>query len=124
MYIRASDTGKKAFTVNSIVVKVKSGLISELVWDNACYDCDEKCEKNIISRSELNNSNTMSYENCYENDMTKCVNNTCDPKFYITWFGTDGKNNQLKSSNLALSKFRKYSISSLYNSMKNIFTGT
>ena len=86
MYIRASDTGKKAFTVNSIVVKVKSGLISELVWDNACYDCNEKCEKNITSRSELNNSNTMSYENCYENDMTKCVNNTCDPKFYNNYY--------------------------------------
>ena len=56
------------FTINSIVVKVKEGLISELVWDNACYDCENKCEKNITSRSELNNTHTMFYENCYENN--------------------------------------------------------
>ena len=54
----------------------------------------------------------MTYENCYENDMSKCGNNNCDPKFYITWFGTDAKKNQLKSSNLALSKFKKYSYKS------------
>ena len=111
------------FTVSSIVVKVKKGVIYELVWDNACYDCEGKCETNITSRSELNNTQTMIYENCYENNRTACENSdTCDPKFYITWFGTDKNNNQLKSSNLALSKFKKYSIASLYQSMKEIFT--
>lgn len=64
----------------------------------------------------------MEYENCYEDQMKNCNNGKCDPKFYITWFGTDKNNNQLKSSNLALSKFKKYSIASLYQSMKDIFT--
>ena len=63
----------------------------------------------------------MTYENCYEPDIKKCYEDkNCDPKFYITWFGTDKKGNQLKTSNLAMSKFQKYSISSLYSSVKNI----
>jgi hypothetical protein len=90
------------------------------VWDNACYDCEDKCENNIISISEIDRKKTMNYQNCYETK-DNCNNNKCDPKIYITWFGTDKNGNQLKSSNLALSKFKKYSISSLYNSVKNMF---
>ena len=101
---------------------MKKGEITELVWDNACYGCDDKCEQNIKMHSLLDNNKTMTYSNCYEDDTTKnCNNNACDPKFYITWFGTDKNGNQLKSSNLALSKFKKYSVNSLYNSVKNIF---
>lgn len=100
------------------MVKVKDGKITDLVWDNACYGCDDKCEKNIVIKSELNRNKTMTYENCYEDG---CTDNKCDPKFYITWFGTDKKGNQLKSSNLALSKFKKYSADSLFGSVKGIF---
>ena len=90
------------------------------MWDNACYDCEDKCENNIISISEIDRKKTMNYQNCYETK-DNCNNNKCDPKIYITWFCTDKNGNQLKSSNLALSKFKKYSISSLYNSVKNMF---
>ena len=101
---------------------MKKGEITELVWDNACYGCDDKCEQNIKIHSLLDNNKTMTYSNCYEDDTTNnCNNNACDPKFYITWFGTDKNGNQLKSSNLALSKFKKYSVNSLYNSVKNMF---
>ena len=101
---------------------MKKGEITELVWDNACYGCDDKCEQNISIKSLLDKNKKMTYNNCYENDMNSCKsNNACDPKFYITWFGTDKNGNQLKSSNLALSKFKKYSVNSLYNSVKNIF---
>ena len=101
---------------------MKKGEITELVWDNACYGCDDKCEQNIKIHSLLDNNKTMTYSNCYEDYTTNnCNNNVCDPKFYITWFGTDKNGNQLKSSNLALSKFKKYSVNSLYNSVKNIF---
>ena len=64
----------------------------------------------------------MTYENCYEDDMNNCQDNKCDPKFYITWFGTDKNGNQLKSANLALSKFKKYSVAKLDNSMKDVVT--
>ena len=61
----------------------------------------------------------MKYENCYE---VECTDNKCDPKFYITWFGTDKNGNQLKSSNLALSKFKKYSVDALFSSVEDIFS--
>ena len=61
----------------------------------------------------------MTYQNCYESSKNNCSGNKCDPKFYITWFGTDKNGNQLKTSNLAMSKFKQYSISSLYSSVKD-----
>jgi hypothetical protein len=48
----------------------------------------------------------------------------CDPKFYITWFGTDADGKQLKSSNLSMSRFRQYAVGSLYNSAKDAFNKT
>ena len=106
----------------NLVIKVKEGKIYDIVWDNACYDCIKYCENNIKSYDDDKN-NTMTYENCYEADTENCYTDkdtNCDPKFYITWFGTDKKGNQLKTSNLAMSKFKKYSVSSLYSSVKNI----
>ena len=103
-----------------MVVKVKKGVIYEIVWDNACYDCDDSCTKNIQTLSGDKNK-TMTYESCYK-DLNSCSNEyDCDPSFYITWFGTDKNKRQLKTSNLAMSKFKRYSIKSLYNSVKNIF---
>jgi hypothetical protein len=48
----------------------------------------------------------------------------CDPKFYVTWFGTDVDKKPLKSSNLSMSRFRQYSVGSLYNSAKDAFNKT
>jgi hypothetical protein len=48
----------------------------------------------------------------------------CDPKFYITWFGTDIDKKPLKSSNLSMSRFRQYAVGSLYNSAKDAFNTT
>jgi hypothetical protein len=42
----------------------------------------------------------------------------------LTWFGTDKDKKQLKSSNLSMSRFREYSIGSLYNSAKDVFNKT
>ncbi len=48
----------------------------------------------------------------------------CDPSFYITWYGTDKDGKALKSSNLSMSRFRQYSIGSLYNSVRNTINNT
>ena len=63
----------------------------------------------------------MEYENCYEDQMKNCNNGKCDPKFYITWFGTDKDKRQLKTAGLAMTKFKHYSVGSLYSSIKGIF---
>lgn len=53
-------------------------------------------------------------------------NNTfdCDPKFYITWFGTDAENRPLQSSGLAMSRFRQYSVVDLYVGARDVFNNT
>lgn len=40
------------------------------------------------------------------------------------WFGTDKDNKPLKSSNLSMSRFRQYTIGSLYNSAQDVFKQT
>ena len=77
----------------------------------------------MISYNITNSSKTMTYQNCYDSEIDKCKedNTLCDPKFYITWFGTDKNGKQLKSSNLAMSKFKQYSISALYTAVRDIF---
>jgi hypothetical protein len=106
----------------NLVIKMEEGNIYDIVWDNGCFDCDNNCQTNIISQSAFNSSITQTYENCYENE--ECNSNeisNCDPKFYITWFGTDKDKRQLKTAGLAMTKFKHYSVSSLYSSIKDIF---
>ena len=107
----------------NLVIKVKEGQINGIAWDNACYDCVDNCVKNLKTYGLENKNHTMTYQNCYVPEINECTSSSvqCDPKFYITWFGTDKNGDQLKTTNLAMSKFKQYSISSLYSSVKDIF---
>lgn len=73
------------------------------------------------SMAKVTYNNCKNEVQCLPNDDTSFG---CDPKFYITWFGTDANKRQLKTSNLAMSKFKQYSIGSLYNSAKGVFNST
>lgn len=103
---------------------MKEGKIYDIVWDNSCSGCKKDQCQIFKSYSIYNESNSIEIKNCFlENN--KCKDNSestvCDPKFYITWFGTDKNKRQLQSSSLAMSKFKRYSTSSLYNSILDIF---
>ena len=101
----------------NIVIKINKGYITEIFWDHQCYGCDNsKCLS--ITSNYINSNETIEYKNCketYEDDSDDPKN---DPKFYITWFGTDKHKRQMKSSNLAISKFKQYSVKDLYESVK------
>ena len=107
----------------NLVIKMEKGKIYDIVWDNGCIDCDDSCKNDLVSVSAFNSSFTQTYENCYETEACVTNNgvNNCDPKFYITWFGTDKDKRQLKTAGLAMTKFKHYSVSSLYSSIKDIF---
>ena len=108
----------------NLVVKVKEGKIYEVVWDQSCNGCKKAQCKEFQTNSIFNVSEKGFIKNCFSqfNDCNKEKSSiNCDPKFYITWFGTDKKNRQLKSSALAMSKFKRYSTSSLYYSILDIF---
>ena len=102
---------------------MEEGKIYEIVWDNGCFDCDSKCESNLESYSVFNSTISQKYENCYEKDLYCSSGNSteCDPKFYVTWFGTDKNKRQLKTAGLAMTKFKSYSVKSLYSSIKDMF---
>ena len=106
----------------NLVIKMEEGKIYDVVWDNGCFDCDNSCQNDIVSNSVFNSSIIQTYSNCYEQNCVKgSEDNNCDPKFYITWFGTDKDKRQLKTAGLAMTKFKHYSVSSLYSSVKGIF---
>ena len=102
---------------------MEEGNIYDIVWDNGCFDCDNSCQEGIISTSAFNSSETQTYNNCYETEACTANNDVsnCDPKFYVTWFGTDKDKRQLKTAGLAMTKFKHYSVSSLYSSIKGVF---
>ena len=110
------------------MIKVDKGIVVDVVWDNDCYSCltSDKCYTN--EKVPFLNDTTINAidKNCIQ---SACVNAKdtsfqCDPKFYVTWFGTDAKGKQMKSSNLSMSRFRQYAIGSLYNSAKDAFNST
>ena len=118
------------------------GNIYEIVWDNGCFDCDQKnCVKNILSSSVFDPLVNQTYDNCkvdinkngnQNEDNNVKVNqidheegseNVLEPKFYITWFGTDKNKRQLKTAGLAMTKFKPYiSSGSFYSSIKGLFS--
>ena len=133
----------------NLVIKMEKGKIYEIVWDNGCFLCEkEKCIKNIISNSVIDNSEKI-YENCIidedimdandnvekepkdekdpkdPKEETKPIENkkeNFEPKFYITWFGTDKDKRQLKTAGLAMTKFKPYISGSFYSSVKKLFS--
>jgi hypothetical protein len=42
----------------------------------------------------------------------------------VTWFGTDADGKQLQSASLSMSRFRRYSVGSLFRSAKGIYNST
>lgn len=101
------------------------GKIYEIVWDNACFDCDGSLCRTFDSAKadDLENKEKfISMQNCNMEKPSACgKDENCDPKFYITWFGSDKNNRQLKSAGLAMSKFKQYSLGPLINSVKDIY---
>jgi hypothetical protein len=111
----------------NVVIMVDNGNITDVLWDNDCFSCltDATCITTLLPYN--NDTNLIKTEkNCKSTEF--CTNNSeglvCDPKFYITWFGTDANGKQLKSSNLSMSRFRQYAVGSLYNSAKDAFNKT
>ena len=128
------------------------GKIYEMVWDNGCFDCGkDKCIDGIKSKSIFDPSINKTYSNCIahdiqiENKKEENKNETdsdnpqendkkkpeepeeeerkLEPKFYITWFGTDKNKRQLKTAGLAMTKFKPYIVAgSFYSSINGLFS--
>ena len=106
----------------NLVIKIDKGNIYELIWDNGCFTCNkDKCQKNIITKSIENENITSKYENCFEIDKPEDKPKIMEPKFYVTWFGSDKDKRQLKTAGLAMTKFKPYISESFTSSIKDLF---
>ena len=104
----------------NLVIKMDEGNIYEIVWDNGCFVCEpDLCEKDLPYRPVFENYTEGLYQNCFEPERNNTEN--LEPKFYITWFGTDKDKRQLKTAGLAMTKFKPYISSSFYSSFKGLF---
>ena len=103
----------------NLVIKMEEGKIYEIVWDNDCFDCEDNCQEDLETKNVFDDKETLKYNNCYEIEREKPGN--WEPKFYITWFGTDKDKRQLKTAGLAMTKFKHYSSGTLYSSIKELF---
>jgi hypothetical protein len=96
-----TNTTKLQRSVVSAVINTVSGGLTSIANDKFC---DSNCG------------------NCYNGDCYDNFNNYGSPdlKVYISWAGSDSKNDQFLSQSQRLSRFNLYSVSSLYSSVKNI----
>ena len=105
----------------NLVIKMDKGTVYEIVWDNGCFTCkDDKCEKDLISKSVDDDNNILKYENCFENCEKDNTDENLEPKFYITWFGSDKNKRQLKTAGLAMTKFKPYISESFRTSIRDL----
>ena len=102
----------------NLVIKVKEGVITDIVWDNQCYACDSSLCQNLEAQN-LYTGEATKYSNCRAKEIKKEFFGN-DPKFYVTWFGTDKSGRQLKTSNMAMSKFKNYDVTSLGDGLKDV----
>lgn len=96
-----TNTSMLQRSVISAVINTVNGGFSSIVNDNFC---DSNCGT------------------CYSGDCFDNFNNYGSPdiKVYVSWAGSDSKNDQYLSQSQRLSRFNLYSVSSLYSSVKDI----
>ena len=88
------------FSLFSIVVTMDNGNVTDLVWDNGCWEGSENCYKYVTGVYEDQN-NYMNSTNCGLSNST-----SCDPKIYVSFIGTDSSGNYLESAGMRISRFR------------------
>jgi len=96
---------------HTIVIKMDSGKISEISWDDDDSLCDN--DHSVDGNCAIPVSECVSSES-YGTENTAAATD-CDFKIYVSWQGTDADGTFLSSSQRRLSQFRQWSLSSVYN---------
>lgn len=94
-----NSTGQYYRAVFSVVANIDSGVCTGLTADNE--NCDW-CSYDGF---------TCVDGSCYRSGS---VYNGPDPKFYLTWIGTDSNKDHFLSQAKRLSRFNQYSVGSVY----------
>ncbi|CAD8163374.1 unnamed protein product [Paramecium pentaurelia] len=106
------------YPIYSLVVNMEDGNVTDLIWDNGCWDSSMECSDYVITNS---NGESFSDSNNYYTECTKDMD--CDAKIYISFIGTDASGNYMESAGKRISRFRQYAVSDMFSSAKNVFSG-
>ena len=121
-YIRNAD--KLVFPFISIKVFTEEGKITDIQVE----DLKEACPENNIVPEVLPMGLSITNENklplcgqdfCEDGDNSN-EDGLCDLKIFITWSGTDSKNNLMLSSSNGLKMFAKNNLKGMYNIAKTL----
>lgn len=96
----------------SFVVNIENGTFTHFTLDNE--DCTV-CQHGDGTQA------------CNANTNNECFSKATsfkgeDPKFFISWIGTDSNEDHLLSHTKRLSRFSQYSVGSIYQSAKGLVT--
>jgi len=98
-YKYRSDGGTNIVPFWTLIITLDDGYVSTIEWDDGCLGSCDPC---------VDLTCTIPISEC-----TSQL--TCDPKFYIGWYGTDRDGRYLVSAGKRYSRFRSYSLSSAFS---------
>jgi hypothetical protein len=116
--IQTADKTYDFIPVFSVVVSLRDGYISSVIWDNGCYMCAAGPDYCKVHKATVWPPHPAvewrDQQNCYEKDVTDI--SRIDPRIYVSFIGTDASGNKMESAGLRWSQFREYSLASTYGS--------
>eukprot|EP00826_Nyctotherus_ovalis_P039824 TRINITY_DN3858_c0_g1_i10.p1 TRINITY_DN3858_c0_g1~~TRINITY_DN3858_c0_g1_i10.p1 ORF type:complete len:198 (-),score=35.36 TRINITY_DN3858_c0_g1_i10:116-709(-) len=109
-YLKAGGTQSDKYYYNdgkltprvSVAIRLDKGRVEIFEWDNDCSDCDDCKDMKIGSESRE--------RNCVANSISEL-------KIFVSFIGKDSDSRYMKSAQLRMSQFTRYSLKSLYNSI-------
>jgi len=112
-------TAKFYANVYSAVISIHDGAVYNITWDNFCGTCQDTNKCTTIT---LNSETGRTTQICNNVDKCRDKNNNaqCDPKIYISWIGSDKKNQKMTSAGMRMSRFRNFDMEDTYIAAENL----
>jgi len=118
--IKLSDNNPIFYAnVFSAVVSIHNGTVYNITWDNYCGLCEDTDKCTTLTLNTESGRRTQicnSVEECKE----KSNSDLCDPKIYISWIGSDMKNQKMTSAGMRLGRFKNFNMEHRYNAAENL----
>jgi len=109
--------------VYSAVIGIHNGTVYNITWDNYCGTCEgtDKCTTiNLSSEPARTTQICNNADKCRD----KNIGAQCDPKIYISWIGSDKKNQKMTSAGMRLARFRNFDMEDAYIAAENLNSTT
>jgi len=125
---RSCDGSAKFFPFMTAIIFVEDGEVQTITYDEECAFCNGKsnCQANGFDKSRNDTFSSDVYVECgYSPD--ECSNLAgggadCDLRVYVAWVGTDANGEFFTSGNSRFSRFRQFSIGSLFDAAQKEVT--